>query len=176
MNPQITPFFTKTILVGVLLLNGASSLPGMKDIRNREPTWSPDNAKIAFVSNRDGNPEIYIMDADGGNQRNMTNSPAMDIGLAWANDGKKLAFVSNKGGKKDIYLLSVNSGEVTRLTNHGDVLTTPAAWSPDDSKIVFAAGSHRNADLYIVNLNTNQEVRLTKDDVLNAMPSWSPDG
>ncbi len=77
MNPQITLFFTKAILVGVLLLNGASSFPGMKDIRNRESTWSPDNAKIAFVSNRDGNPEIYNMDADGGIQRNMTNSSAM---------------------------------------------------------------------------------------------------
>jgi len=48
------------------------------------PLWSPDGTKIAFLSNRDGNVEIYIMDADGSNQVNLTNDSADDWGLVWS--------------------------------------------------------------------------------------------
>ena len=71
------------------------------------PTWSPDGRRIAFTSNRDGNYEIYIMNADGTGQSNVTNHPASDNYPAWSPDGHKLAFISNRGGGYDIYVVDI---------------------------------------------------------------------
>ena len=62
---------------------------------NKNPSWSPDGQRIAFMSRRDGNWEIYVMDVDGNNQRNLTNSPeAVDAVPQWSPDGQKIAFTS----------------------------------------------------------------------------------
>ena len=49
----------------------------------RDPSWSPDGKRIAFVSTREGNREIYVMDADGKNPRRLTNNPRNDIDPVW---------------------------------------------------------------------------------------------
>jgi hypothetical protein len=71
------------------------------------PAWSPDGRSIAFVSTRDGNPEIYVMDSDGGNPRRLTFSPSGDWRPAWLPDSTHLVFVSDRGGNNDIYQLAV---------------------------------------------------------------------
>ena len=58
------------------------------------PAWSPDGRKIAFVSDRDGNSEIYVMNADGSGQRRLTRNPAYDADPAWSPDGRTIAFVT----------------------------------------------------------------------------------
>ncbi|MEJ7654855.1 MAG: hypothetical protein WKH64_16720 [Chloroflexia bacterium] len=63
------------------------------------PVWSPDGKKIAFVSKRDGNDEIYVMNADGGNQTNISNNAAVDSRPAWSPDGMSIVFTSNRAGR-----------------------------------------------------------------------------
>jgi hypothetical protein len=58
------------------------------------PAWSPDGRTIAFVSWRDGNGEIYAMDADGSSPRNLTQDPAREVHPAWSPDGRSIALVS----------------------------------------------------------------------------------
>jgi len=70
------------------------------------PVYSPDGNRLAFMSNRDGNFEIYLMNADGTDPVNITQHTALDNFPAWTRDGK-LAFVSNRAGGFDIYVLVV---------------------------------------------------------------------
>lgn len=92
--------------------------------------WSPDGTKLTFNTNRDGDQEIYMMNADGSNQRNVTHSPRSTEGLAdWSPDGKRLVLYSDRSGDKDIHILDLGTGKWTNLTNDAadDEFCT---WSP----------------------------------------------
>src|SRR5581483_3869163 len=100
-----------------------------------QPDISPDGSKIVFVSNRDGKGEIYIMDADGSNQRNLTNNPANDDSPAWSPDGSMIAFQSDREGTVCIYIMNADGSNVRRVT------TNPGAradWSHDGKRIAFS--------------------------------------
>ncbi len=80
------------------------------------PTWSPDGKVIAFVSIRDGNADIYRMNADGSNQVNLTRNPATDDSPAWSPDGKYIAFRSNRDGNAEIYRMGADGSNPVNLT------------------------------------------------------------
>ena len=77
--------------------------------RDFSPSWSPDGKRIAFVSNRDGHVhirgrltyEIYVMDANGENQQNLTNDPSNDRSPSWSPDGKRIVFSSDRDNDRD---------------------------------------------------------------------------
>ena len=69
---------------------------------NYVPVYSPDGTRLAFMSGRDGNPEIYVMNADGSNLRRLTNHPAGDGTPTWSPNGQQLAFVSDRAGTPQI--------------------------------------------------------------------------
>ncbi len=77
-------------------------------------------AQIAFVSERDWNTEIYVMDADGNNLRNLTNNPASDESPSWSPDGQRIAFQSDRDGGKnsEIYVMDADGNNPRNLTNH----------------------------------------------------------
>ncbi|MBN1430502.1 MAG: PD40 domain-containing protein [Anaerolineae bacterium] len=81
-----------------------------------EPTWSPDGSRIAFVSERDGNPEIYIMNADGTDKRRLTENSYADTTPAFSPDGKWIAFISRRDDKWDVYLMGLNGKNERRIT------------------------------------------------------------
>ena len=66
------------------------------------PAWSRDGRTIVFVSWRDGNGEVYAMDADGSGPRNLTQHPAKDAHPAWSPDGRRIAFVSRRDGNSEV--------------------------------------------------------------------------
>src|SRR5438132_14125627 len=75
------------------------------------------SGKIAFTTNRDGNNEVYVMNADGSNPTNLTQSPAADEFPAWSPGGDKIAFKSDRDGNGEIYVMNVDGSRPTRLTN-----------------------------------------------------------
>ena len=76
------------------------------------------NGKIAFVSNRDGNDEIYVMDADGSNQTRLTFNDGSDSSPMWSPDGAQIAFTSVREGNTDIYVMDADGSNVRRLSDH----------------------------------------------------------
>ena len=90
---------------------------------------SPDGKKIAFLRIPDGNFEIYIMDADGSNQRQLTDNDAEDFSPSFSPDGKKIAFQSNRDGNWEIYIMDADGSNQRRLTDN-DAADTRPAFSP----------------------------------------------
>jgi hypothetical protein len=101
------------------------------------PAWSPDGARIAFESTRDGNSEIYVMNADGSNQVNVSNHPAYDGAPAWSPDGTMIAFESLRDGQEEIYLMNADGSEQDRLTT-GPGLKLAPSWLENGLEIVFS--------------------------------------
>ena len=85
---------------------------------DRDPAFSPDGPKIAFWSHRDGNEEIYVMNADGSGQTRLTNNAVGDGQPAFSPDGSKIAFTSAPDGNRAIYVMNADGNGQTRLTNN----------------------------------------------------------
>ncbi|MCH7836091.1 MAG: PD40 domain-containing protein, partial [Chloroflexi bacterium] len=101
------------------------------------PTVGPGvsaTGKIAFDSDRDGNFEVYVVNADGSGLSNLTGSPALDLGPAWSPDGSRIAFTSDRDGNIEIYVMNADGSGLTRLTDDPAGDRRPA-WSPDGSGI-----------------------------------------
>ena len=135
-------------------------------------------SKIAFVSNRDGNPEIYVMNADGTNLRRLTYNPAEDNYQDWSPDGKKIAFTSNRDGNSEIYVMNTDGSNQRRLTYNSAFDYRPR-WSPDGTKIAFER-SHNDGityDICVINADGSNERNLTnRPTTSDFFPRWLPDG
>jgi hypothetical protein len=135
------------------------------------PAWSPDGKKIAFSSRRDGNFEVYVVDADGSDPMRLTNDGAFDGYPAWSPDGSKIAF--ERDG--DIWIMNADGGSSVPLMNDGAFDGSPS-WSPDGSKIAFDSTRDGNFEVYVMNADGSNLVRLTNDGAFDGSPAWSPDG
>ena len=138
-----------------------------------EKGYASRKSKIAFTSTRDGNEEIYVMDADGRNQVRLTDNPAEDYDPAWSPDGRKIAFVSNRDrGVDRIYVMDSDGRNLMLLTKESG--GTGPSWSPDGLRIVFSrnkGGRH----ICVMDADGGNQNLLTHVG-FNTLPAWSPDG
>lgn len=146
------------------------------------PTWSPDGAQIAFQSERNGNYDIYVMNADGSDQRPLTTHQAKDRWPDWSPDGTRIAFTSNRYAVKKICVMHSDGSDLEVLSRlnvgYDDFYST---WSPD-GRITFvsnrtASGNGRDADeIFIMNSVGSNIVQLTDNEAGDWLARWSPDG
>ena len=149
--------------------------------RDFYPDLSPDGTKIAFSSDRDGNFEIYTMNADGTNQTNVSNSASDDMRPSWSPDGTKIVFTSEKDGNAEIYVMNADGTNQTNVSNNALEDGLPS-WSPDGTKIVFSSYRDGNWEIYTMNADGTNQTNISNSDHVKPMhsidlsPDWSPDG
>jgi Tol biopolymer transport system component len=165
---------------------GAKRLTDAKGY-NAEGSFSPDGKQIVFCSNRSGpnNLELYIMDADGNNVRQLTHTPSCyNGGPFFSPDGKRVIFRSDRK-KKDhlqLYVINVDGTGERALTNDLNWVYWAPYWYKDGKHIVYTAADHSNPvarpnyDLYWMNLDTGKTTRLTYAPGADVLPVFSPDG
>lgn len=113
-------------------------IPATENSMNLSPRFSPDGKKIAFHTNRDGNMEIYVADADGRNQVNLTKSSTNEAAPSWSPDGKQIVFASDRGGSYGIYLMDADGSNVRLVFDSPNELDFRPSFSPDGKRILFA--------------------------------------
>ena len=152
--------------------------------RDYQPSWSPDGARIAFSSNRNGgNSQIYVMDSNGKNVRRLT-AGISDGQPVWSPDGQKIAFagigdeeIGRENRKAKIYIITPDGTHLQKLA--GDIPSSDIepAWSPDSQRIAFASyRGDRSAEIYLMDADGANHQRLTHDEATDREPAWSPDG
>jgi len=131
-------------------------------------------SKIAFVSNRDGNDEIYMMDYDGGGQTRITFNKVKDYMPAWSADQRKLAYTTYRKANPDLVIQSLYEGTSSTVSARGTNFS--AAYSPDGKKLAFCSTRDGNAEIYVADADGANIKRLTFNSSIDTAPSWSPTG
>jgi len=129
--------------------------------------------KIVFVSNRNGNDELYMMDYDGHNQTRLTFNKTRDYMPAWSSDGKTIVYTAYNDQKAALYLFNPFEGTRTLVTDHGT--SFGADFSFDGKKLAYCSTEDEsNSEIYVCDSSGKNIKRLTYNNAIDTAPSWSP--
>lgn len=132
------------------------------------------NTKIAFVSDRTGHREVFIMDYNGENVRQLTKLKSTTLFPAVSPDRKIIAFTSYRDNNPDLFLYFLG-GKIKRIYHAEGIGSTPD-FSPDGKLMVFSASKNGNTDIYLYHIENGQTERLTKSPAIDTSPKFSPNG
>ncbi len=156
------------------------------------PIWSPNGKQIVFTrfmgqwseKKRDFvrvvmNEEVFVMDADGTNQRNLTNHPEYDSFPDWSPDGEQIVFVSSRSRiGTNIFVMSADGENVKQITKLK--WATAPRWSPDGKRIAFETDDFEiERQVYVVDADDGRKpwrVSSPKANTAMILGGWSPDG
>ena len=143
---------------------------------NSDAAWSPDGTKIAFTSNRAGVAQIFMMNADGSNQTNISNASSFIDSLpAWSSDGTKLAFNRALPGTQTQNIWTMNADGTGQVAvTAGLFRDERPTWSPDGTMIAFHSNRDGNLEIYKVAIVGGLITRLTNNPAVDANPAWAP--
>jgi Tol biopolymer transport system component len=148
------------------------------NVYNARPHWSPDGRQIAFVSNRGGEFQIWVIRPDGSDLRPLT-AEGRNTDPAWSPDGKTIAFVSTRGGYEDVWLMDADGRGARQITFTPERESSPA-WSPDGQYLAFtrhAPGMDDWGQIIVKRLDGGLEVVAPYSQwSMDRNPSWSPEG
>jgi TolB protein len=122
-----------------------------------------------------GNTDIWTMDSDGANQKQLTHDSAHARTPEWSPDHTQIAFDSDVAGNYDIYVMSANGSKRQAVANDAVDERNPT-WSPDGQEIAFERGPSGARDIYVISANGGRPRRLTSNQADDLDPAWSPDG
>lgn len=158
------------IFVGVLLLSGLTEITSFS-----APNPPAQNGRIAFTSNRNGNLDIYTINANGTNEQRVTTDADDDYDPSFSPDGTRIAFNSRRNGNIDIYVINTDGTNEQRVTANVAGNIAPS-FSPDGTRIAFSSIRNDNEDIYIINTDGTNERRVTNTPDPDSLPAFSPDG
>jgi TolB protein len=145
---------------------------------NYLPAFSPDGRRVAFMSGRDGNTEIYVQNVDGTGVRRMTNHPADDATPTWSPSGNEIAFTSTRAGRPQLYVMNATDGSNVRRLAIDEVEADRATWSPAPyNEIAYAGRSAPGRyDIKVLDVASGRVRQITTGEGSNESPVFSPTG
>jgi TolB protein len=126
------------------------------------PAWSPDGKKILFLGRRRGNSNLRLVDPDGKNEVNLTNSPEDEAAPVWSKDGSQIAYLASKDGKTQLRLLDIDSKKTRQLAGIEGQGAETVSWSPDGNQLLFVSGAPGKEVVYSVEIKGLQLRKLTE--------------
>ncbi|MCE7946943.1 MAG: hypothetical protein DYG88_05890 [Chloroflexi bacterium CFX4] len=172
-----TPTVTATLTVSPTLTHTPTDAPTATPLPL--PTaFGGGSSRIIFTTSRDGNQEIYSIEANGRSPRNLTRDPFDDYSPAFSPDGTRIVFVSTRGGGRQLFIMDADGGNVQRLTRER-AENYDAAWSPDGKQIVYVSTRDRRRNIYLISTasgDLEDPIRLTDVQATDERPLFSPDG
>jgi WD40-like Beta Propeller Repeat/PKD domain len=132
------------------------------------------NCKIVFVSDRDGNAEIYSCNVDGSGIQRLTNNAGIDDQPAWSPDGTRITFISDRTGNSELYIMNADGTNVVRKTFSGNCGNP--AWSPDGTKIAYSTLTNGSGNIWVINAISGSPLLIFEAPGFDDQPAWSPDG
>jgi TolB protein len=132
-------------------------------------------SRMAFISDRTGNSELWVMEWNGSNPKQLTKHGSIAVAPAWSPDGKHLAFTSYLRGNPALFLLTPHEGYLKLLWDKGGV-NSSASFSPDGSKVAFASSTDGNVDIYVMSIEGGEARRITTARGIDTQPAWAPNG
>lgn len=163
-------------------LANLSNAPG----NNFMGDWSPDAQRIVFVSQRDGNRELYVMNADGSNQARLTQGPWQNSLPRWSPDGQQIVFESNRSGTAySLFAVAAPAGQGAGAATEGparaltdaSLNSSTAGWVSDDWLLISSDRDSTNVinwEIYLLKADGSEIYRLTDNPALDRFPSWTP--
>jgi TolB protein len=131
--------------------------------------------KIAFISRQNGNKELFVMDQNGSNVRQLTSDRSITLSPAWSPDSREIAVTSYRDRNPDLVTVSLNGGG-RRLVSQQPGLNSAPAWSPDSSRLALTLTKDGNSEIYTVSRNGADLRRLTNHPAIDTSPAWAPTG
>jgi serine/threonine protein kinase len=164
---------------------GNPSLPSLLDTApggDYDPAWDPNGDRFAFTSMRDNRPQVYVMNLDGSEEKNLTDDLAQNRQPVWSPDGSQMLFVSTRGGADEIFIMPADGGDIRRYSRGAGQSDSHASWSFDGALILFERylGGIRRIIYSPFEDDGLPELPICPEGPLAVMtmsePSWSPDG